>query len=157
MGQRERITMVTSFRPRNPELPDDSRLTTVRPVSNLSELYRQFADYRLKMLQERIETQLQQLQTIHESGKRTDIKQLKTFLKVQAQFLAHMDKEIVEEENVEQGKIDSTTITSSPPPSKASSERRITKRSLSNLHEEEPGELTTRKRLKRGELSQNTP
>ena len=149
--------MVTSFRPRNAELPDDSELTTVRPVSNLSELYRQFAEYRLKMLQERIEKQMQHLQTVHKSGERTDTKQLKAFLKVQAQFLAHMDKEIVEEENVEQGKVDPTSIAPSPPPEKASLKRRITRRSFTNLREEEPGELRMRKRLRQGKSAHNSP
>ena len=148
--------MVTSFRPRNAELPDDSILKTVRPVSNLSELYRQFAEYRLKMLQERIEKQLQQLKTFHESGSRTDTKQLKAFLKVQAQFLAHMDREIVEEENVEQGKIDPASVALSPPPPTALMKRRIITRSCSKLREEEPGETRMRKRLKRGKLSHDS-
>lgn len=49
-GGRERITMVTSFRPKNPLVKEESVLTGVRPVSDKSELYRQFTQYRLEVL-----------------------------------------------------------------------------------------------------------
>src|SRR5579859_875349 len=45
-GYGERITMVTSYRPRDPHVKDSSVLTTVRPVSNLAELYEQWFRYR---------------------------------------------------------------------------------------------------------------
>jgi hypothetical protein len=38
LGSKERITAVTSYRPKDPLVKDDSILTTVRPVSELSEL-----------------------------------------------------------------------------------------------------------------------
>lgn len=42
--------MVTSFRPKNPLVKEESVLTGVRPVSDKSELYRQFTQYRLEVL-----------------------------------------------------------------------------------------------------------
>ena len=44
--------MVTSFRPKCPLIKDDSVLTTVRAISDLSELYGGYAEYRLEMLEE---------------------------------------------------------------------------------------------------------
>ncbi len=98
--------MVTSFRPRSPTLPDDTVLTTVRPVSDLPELYFQFSEYRLDILEERIRTQLKDLREKKRAGRKLDTKALKRFLKEQEVFLAHMNKEIVEEDKVEKGNID---------------------------------------------------
>jgi hypothetical protein len=98
--------MVTSFRPRSPTLPDDTVLTTVRPVSDLPELYFQFSEYRLDILEERIRTQLKDLREKKRAGRKLDTKAVKRFLKEQEVFLAHMNKEIVEEDKVEKGNID---------------------------------------------------
>lgn len=49
----ERITLVTSFRPRSPLLVDDSSLMNVRTKSLLPELYYQWVQYRLRLLSER--------------------------------------------------------------------------------------------------------
>ncbi len=95
--------MVTSFRPRCPVLPDDTVLTTVRPVSDLSELYFQFSEYRLDILEERIRIQLKELRERKRAGKKLDTRALKMFLNEQETFLAHMNKEMVEEEKVGKG------------------------------------------------------
>lgn len=106
LGSQERITMVTSFRPRDLTLRDDTVLTTVRPISDLSELYFQFGEYRLKMLEERIRIQVEKMREAMQAGKKTDVTSLKRFLREQEDFLAHTDKEIVEEEYVIKGNID---------------------------------------------------
>lgn len=54
-GYGERITMVTSFRPRDTKVNDISVLTTVRPVSKLAELYEQWFRYRSEVLRKRCE------------------------------------------------------------------------------------------------------
>ena len=54
-GYGERITMVTSFRPKDARKPDISVLTTVRPVSKLAELYEQWFRYRSEVLKKRCE------------------------------------------------------------------------------------------------------
>jgi len=103
LGAQERITMVTSFRPKSPFLPDDVRLATVRGVSNLSELYYEFGRYRLEMLEERIRDQLKRLREAHAAGKRTDTNVLKVFLAEQEAFVHRTDEEIVPEEEVVAG------------------------------------------------------
>jgi len=90
LGATERITMVTSFRPKSHNVQDDTVLTTVRPISNLSELYFQFSEYRLEILEERIRTQLKALRENETRGKKMNTKALKCFLREQELFLAHM-------------------------------------------------------------------
>lgn len=97
LGTTERITMVTSFRPRSPNLPDDTVLTTVRPVSNLSELYSQYSEYRLEILEERVRMQLRVLRENKRGGKKVNVKLLKDFIRDQTEFLAEMNKQMVGE------------------------------------------------------------
>ena len=92
--------MVTSFRPRCPDLRDDTVLTTVRCISNLPELYFQFSEYRLEILEERIRSQLRVLRDAKRGGKKISIAKLKGFLKEQENFLAHMDQEMVNTDGV---------------------------------------------------------
>ncbi|MCJ1287187.1 hypothetical protein MMC26_006535 [Xylographa opegraphella] len=108
LGTAERITMVTSFRPRCPDQRDDTVLTTVRAISNLPELYFQFSEYRLEILEERIRNQLRLLRETKRSGKKVDTQKLKRFLHEQERFLAHMNKEMVED--VKMGEIDDSHL-----------------------------------------------
>ncbi|KAI0135356.1 hypothetical protein F4814DRAFT_19247 [Daldinia grandis] len=106
LGTAERISMVTSFRPRCPTVRDDTVLTTVRPISNLLELYNQFSEYRLEILEERIRQQLKELREINGTGRKVATRKLKAFFEEQEKFLAHMNREMVDEENVVIGTID---------------------------------------------------
>ncbi|MCJ1435962.1 hypothetical protein MMC27_005338 [Xylographa pallens] len=108
LGTAERITMVTSFRPRCPDQRDDTVLTTVRAISNIPELYLQFSEYRLEILEERIRNQLRILRETKRSGKKVDTRKLKRFLHDQERFLAHMNKEMVED--VKMGEIDDSHL-----------------------------------------------
>lgn len=110
LGTTERITMVTSFRPRCPNLPDDTVLTTVRPISNLSELYSQYSEYRLEILEERVRAQLRSFRENKRDGKKIDVKAMKDFIARQEDFLAHMNREMVEEELVTMGSIDDSHL-----------------------------------------------
>lgn len=103
LGAQERITMVTSFRPKSPHLRDDAVLTTVRGISDLSQLYYEFGHYRLEILEERIRAQARKLRTDHAAGKKTDTRMLKAFLKEQLEFLEHTNSEIVQDEDVVAG------------------------------------------------------
>ena len=130
-GTTERITMVTSFRPRDPMLPDDTVLTTVRPISNLSELYFQFGEYRLEMLIERTHIQLSKMREAMQTGRKTDVKALKHFLREQEKFLAYMRREIIEEECVKNAEIDQSHLfmeEQSQPQENCSSKKRGHKR-----------------------------
>ena len=110
LGATERITMVTSFRPRCPTIRDDTVLTTVRAVSNLEELYFQFGEYRLEILEERIRQQLKTMRDHKRALKKLDTRKLKKFLNEQEHFLSHMNKEIVENEAVTMGVIDESHL-----------------------------------------------
>lgn len=54
LGRGERVTFVVSMKARDPLLTDTSSLRTVKPISNNDELFRQWADYRLKVVAERV-------------------------------------------------------------------------------------------------------
>lgn len=102
--------MVTSFRPKCHTFRDDTVLTTVRPVSNLSELYSQFCEYRLEILEERIRNQLKAMRDAERSGRKMSTKALKAFLHDQELFLAHMNKEMIDDEFVTKGSIDNSHL-----------------------------------------------
>ena len=110
LGATERITMVTSFRPKDHTVKDDTVLTTVRPISNLSELYFQFSEYRLEILEERIRAQRKAIRENQDRGKKFNTKTLKVFLLEQETFLAHMNKELVDDDLVTKGCIDDSHL-----------------------------------------------
>ena len=85
-------------------------LTTVRPISNLSELYYQFSEYRFEILEERIRNQLKTMRDAERSGRKLNTKALKAFLLEQELFLAHMNKEIIDDELVTKGNIDDSHL-----------------------------------------------
>jgi len=97
--------MVTSFRPRNCSLPDDTVLTTVRPISDLSELYFQYSEYRMEMLEQRIRDQLRVLRETQRAGRKLNVTRFKDFLRQQVEFLAHMSKELIDYQFVVKGEI----------------------------------------------------
>ena len=102
--------MVTSFRPKCPTFKDDTVLTTVRPISNLSELYYQFSEYRLEILEERIRAQRKALRENETRGKKFNTKTLKSFLLEQETFLGHMNNEMVDDDQVIKGCIDDSHL-----------------------------------------------
>ncbi|OTA93849.1 hypothetical protein M434DRAFT_72360 [Hypoxylon sp. CO27-5] len=110
LGTAERISMVTSFRPRCATVRDDTVLTTVRPISNLSELYNQFSEYRLEILEERIRQQLKELREANSAGRKVATRKLKAFFQEQEKFLAHMNREMVDDEEVVRGNIDDSHL-----------------------------------------------
>ena len=106
LGFGERITMVTSFRPKCPFAADDSILRTVRPVSNLQELYSQFVDYRLHILEQRLKHQRDMVRKRIASQNSFDLKDFKAFIVRQERFLADTRLELVDEAEVTAGEID---------------------------------------------------
>lgn len=102
--------MVTSFRPRNCSLPDDTVLTTVRPISNLSELYFQYSEYRMEILEQRIRDQLRALRETQRAGRKLNVTRFKKFLQQQVEFLAHMSKELIDDQLVVKGEIDDSHL-----------------------------------------------
>lgn len=94
--------MVTSFRPRSPRARDDTVLTTVRPISNLSDLYGQTVEYQLENAESRIRNMLKNVRDSMKAGA-TDVKSIKSFLDFEISTLSHLNKEIVEEHMVQKG------------------------------------------------------
>lgn len=70
LGDGERITMVTSFRPRNPMLRDTSTLRTVKVISNLDVLFKQWTTYRMEVMSKRATVLKMELET---GGKDADV------------------------------------------------------------------------------------
>lgn len=103
LGAQERITMVTSLRPKSPHYPDDTGLATVRGISNLSNLYHEFSEYRLEIMEETIRLQFKVLRRAYNAGKKTNTMQIKAFLKEQMEFLRRTDEELVPDELVVKG------------------------------------------------------
>jgi hypothetical protein len=91
----ERITAVTAFRPRDSLMMDSSVLTTIRPITEHSELYYQWAEYRAEVLQDRLRAMLKLLREQHRAGRTTDKVRLKQFLKEQEEWLAITNEEII--------------------------------------------------------------
>ncbi|GAD96394.1 conserved hypothetical protein [Paecilomyces variotii No. 5] len=112
LGTTERITMVTSFRPRSSAIKDDTVLTTVRPISDLSELYRQFTEYRFEMLQDRFRDMNRLARDRHRAHRPFDTRGVKRFIREQIEFLQHMEKEIVDEDKVQKGIFDDSHLIS---------------------------------------------
>lgn len=102
--------MVTSFRPRSSAIKDDTVLTTVRPTSNLSELYLGFAEYRFEILEERFRDINRYLRDQKRANRSFDTHGVKQFIRNQIEFLDHMDKEIVQKELVKKGVVDDSHL-----------------------------------------------
>jgi hypothetical protein len=104
--------MVTSFRPKSAFIKDDTVLTTVRSISNLSELYSQYAEYRLELLEERVRAQLKELRDRKRARRSFDTGAAKAFITEQRNFLDSMLREIVDEDLVTVGYTDDSHLLS---------------------------------------------
>jgi hypothetical protein len=105
MGAQERITSVTSFRPKSPWVKDDTSMRTVRPVSDLSGLYEEFAEYRLEMMEARIRHERLRLAASRKAGETFDTLKHKKFLQGEIEFAERTDEELVEEAQISKGVI----------------------------------------------------
>jgi hypothetical protein len=95
-GGRERISMVTSFRAKSPFVRDETVLTGVRGISPLSELYTQYTEYRLEILEERIRAKLKAERQREIANRPFNIPDIRSFLTEQKQFLESMLVELIE-------------------------------------------------------------
>lgn len=110
LGAKERITAVTSFRPRSSLVKDDSVLRTVRPVSDLNELYYDFAEYRLQILEERIRRSREEMHLNRQNGLRMNTAGHQAFLAECVAFMKHTAKELVAEDKVSKGHIEEVDL-----------------------------------------------
>lgn len=88
----ERVSMVTSLRPVDPLVKDISVLATVRTISDVPTLHRQWCEYRMRVLAKRAEAMAAkfmdpQLEGIEE--------EMKKFVDEQSEFLANTWGEMV--------------------------------------------------------------
>ncbi|KAI5783557.1 hypothetical protein EDC01DRAFT_663554 [Geopyxis carbonaria] len=95
---RERITMVTSFRPRDPMMAEDSHLLTVRPVSDLDELYHQWSEYRLELVEERARRLVRRIRERKRVGRGFDVWGVKKDIQALSDFLKETEANIVDPE-----------------------------------------------------------
>ncbi|KAF9878277.1 hypothetical protein CkaCkLH20_04315 [Colletotrichum karsti] len=86
-GGRERISMVTAFRPKSPLVRDETVLTGSRPISTRSDLYYQWSHYRLDVLEERLRAGAKNLREREHAGRKFDVDAAREFLNLQKQFL----------------------------------------------------------------------
>ena len=98
-GGRERITSVTAFRAKDPLVKDETVLTGVRGISDLSALYSQYTEYRLEILEERIRHKLKEERSREIAKRPFDIAATRKFLTQQKEFLESMLTEIYEIED----------------------------------------------------------
>lgn len=105
MGAAERITSVTSFRPRSAAIKDDTVLTTVRGISHLKELYHQYAEYRFEILQDRLQDVGRKLRDRKRANRPFDTEATRRFIREQIAFLETMDREMVSDDKVQMGYI----------------------------------------------------
>jgi hypothetical protein len=110
LGAKERITSVTSWRPRSAFVKDDSTLRTVRPVSDLNELYPDFAQYRLDMIKQRIEHMQTAMHSGRQVGTKFDTPGFKAFLDELVHFLVRTNNELVVDEDVYEGVVPTVDI-----------------------------------------------
>ncbi|GKZ67836.1 hypothetical protein AnigIFM50267_002388 [Aspergillus niger] len=101
LGGRERISMVTPFRPRNPSIRDELVLTGSRSISNWSELYHGFTEYRLELLEERIRLKLKEERKRVDTKRDFNISDMTEFLEVQKDFLEATIAELIEVEDTD--------------------------------------------------------
>ncbi|KIW19122.1 hypothetical protein PV08_03414 [Exophiala spinifera] len=94
-GGRERISMVTSFRPKSPFCKDETSLAGLRGITDLNLLYHQYAEYRLQVLETRMRTKRQDL--IESFGKPDgfDLDGTRAFLEEQKRYVEDMLKELI--------------------------------------------------------------
>lgn len=95
-GGRERISMVTALRPKSPLVRDESVLVGVRGISNLNELYPQYTEYRLEILEERFRAKLKDERHRGALCRSYNLPAIKAFLMEQKDFLESMLEELQE-------------------------------------------------------------
>lgn len=94
----ERITVVTSFRPRNPALLDETTNANVREESHLTELYYQWTTYRLEVLAQRARIAVEALREKYAQNVRESDKEGKSGLcRVETVNVAEVEKWVREQ------------------------------------------------------------
>ena len=104
LGGRERISMVTSFRPKSPWIRDETVLTGSRPISDWSQLYNQWTEYRLELVEERIRGMLKSERHRELAKRKFDIPSMRHFLQEQITYLQTTADGLIEMEDIDEEK-----------------------------------------------------
>lgn len=105
LGAQERITAVTSYRPKSVFVKDDTVLQTIRSVSDLDQLYYDYSGYRLQRLHERLRHECERLLTARQAGEPFDTDEHKRFLDDINNFNERSSGEIVHPSQVRKGHV----------------------------------------------------
>lgn len=89
--------MVTCFRPKSPHIRDETVLTGVRGISHKSELYTQYTEYRLEILEEHVRAKMEDERLRQQAKEPYNIPEMRRWLVDQKEFVEAMLYEIVEE------------------------------------------------------------
>lgn len=89
--------MVTCFRPRSPHIRDETVLTGVRGISHRSDLYTQYLEYRLEIMEERIRAKMKAERRRQVAAGPFDTRNIKAWLLEQRDFINVMVEEITED------------------------------------------------------------
>lgn len=87
--------MVTSLRPKSPFVRDETVLAGVRGISDPSELYSQYTEYRLEALDERIRAKLKSENQRRRDQRPFQVEDVRAFLTEQKEWIEAMLEEIV--------------------------------------------------------------
>ncbi|KAK6820186.1 hypothetical protein RU639_007487 [Aspergillus parasiticus] len=101
LGGRERISMVTAFRPKSHLVRDEMVLTGSRAISNWSELYTGYTGYRMELLEERLRAKMKEERQRERSNRPFDIPGMKRFLEEQKALLEVTIEELMEVEDID--------------------------------------------------------
>ncbi|KAK3651217.1 hypothetical protein LTR56_002075 [Elasticomyces elasticus] len=93
-GGRERISMVTSFRPKSHQIKDETTLRGVRNISDIPTLYTQYTEYKLANLEKRVHDELAKLRQSQRAAVGFDVAQTRDWLTEQRSFLDSMLSEL---------------------------------------------------------------
>ncbi|KAL2802778.1 hypothetical protein BJX63DRAFT_437552 [Aspergillus granulosus] len=94
LGGRERISMVTPFRPRDPNVRDETILVGTRGISNLAEMYPQYFEYRLEVLEGRVRDMMKAERERERANREFDVEKRREWIAEQRDFLDSMLREM---------------------------------------------------------------
>lgn len=101
IGGRERISMVTPFRAKSPSIRDETVLTGSRAISNWSELYSDWLEYRLELVEERIRAKLKEERQRVQGKWSFDVHAAQRFLLDQMAYLEKTADELIVVEDMD--------------------------------------------------------
>ncbi|KAL3457671.1 hypothetical protein BJX64DRAFT_302448 [Aspergillus heterothallicus] len=95
VGGRERISMVTPFRPRDVRVRDETILVGTRGISNLAEMYPEYFEYRCEVLEGRVRGVMKEEKERERAGRAFDVERRRAWIVEQREFLDSMLREMV--------------------------------------------------------------